>query len=232
MHVPDGFLNLPTSAATGAVAVAGIALALRAARRGFDERAAPLTGLVAAFVFAAQMVNFPVAAGTSGHLIGAGLAAVLVGPWAATLCLTVVLLIQALLFADGGITALGTNITLMGLVAVWSAWLVVAIGRRLTRSTRGRRRALPLIAGVAAFVSVPAAAATFAGLFLVGGGVPVDAGTLLGAMVGVHFLIGIGEAIITALVVSLVAGVRPDLVFALRPARRGDHDPVEAGVPA
>ena len=116
MHVPDGFLNLGTSAATGVVATAAVALALRGARRELDDRTAPLAGLVATFVFAAQMVNFPIAAGTSGHLLGGALAAVLVGPYTATLCITVVLLVQALLFADGGLTALGTNVTLMAVV--------------------------------------------------------------------------------------------------------------------
>src|ERR1700754_1752493 len=124
MHVPDGFLDAPTSIATGAVAAAGVAVALRGARRELADRPAPMAGLVAAFVFAAQMLNFPVGAGTSGHLLGGALAAVLVGPFTGVLCLSVVLIVQALLFADGGITALGTNITLMSLVAVTAGWLV------------------------------------------------------------------------------------------------------------
>src|SRR5215207_7410166 len=114
MHVPDGFLDAPTSVSTGVVAVIGIGLALRGARRELDDRTAPLAGLVATFVFAAQMINFPVGAGTSGHLLGGALAAVLVGPFTGILCLSVVLLVLALLFADGGITARGTNIVLMG----------------------------------------------------------------------------------------------------------------------
>ena len=126
MHVPDGFLDAPTSVVTGAVAVAGVGLALRGARRELDDRTAPLAGLVATFVFATQMLNFPVGAGTSGHLMGGALAAVLVGPWTAVLCVSVVLIVQALLFADGGITALGTNITLIGLVTVAVGWVVFA----------------------------------------------------------------------------------------------------------
>ena len=118
MHVPDGFLDAPTSIATGVVAAAGVAVALRGARRELDDRTAPMAGLVAAFVFAGQMMNFPVGAGTSGHLLGGALAAVLVGPCTAVLCISVVLLVQALFMADGGITALGTNITLMALVGV------------------------------------------------------------------------------------------------------------------
>lgn len=222
MHVPDGFLTIPASAATAAVAAVGVALALRGSRRELTERTAPLAGLVATFVFAAQMLNFPVAVGTSGHLLGGALAAVLVGPWTATLCLTVVLLVQALLFADGGITALGTNVLLMAIVAVWAGWVVFAAARRvLPRGT-----AVPFAAAVAAFVSVPAAAATFAGLFAVGGAVPVEAGTLATAMVAVYALIGIGEAIITAFVVSAVLAARPDLVYGARvPANR--RAPVE-----
>ena len=147
MHVPDGFLSLPVSAATGVVAVAAVGVALRGARRELDERTAPLAGLVATFVFAAQMVNFPVGAGTSGHLIGGALAAVLVGPWTATLVLTVVTVVQALLFADGGLTALGTNVLLLAVVAVWVGWAGAALVRRFaprarrlpSRSCRRRR---------------------------------------------------------------------------------------------
>jgi cobalt/nickel transport system permease protein len=176
MHVPDGFLDAPTSLATAAVAAAAVAFALRGARRELDDRAAPLAGLVATFVFAAQMVNFPVGAGTSGHLIGAALAAVLVGPWTATLCLTVVLLVQGLLFADGGLTALGTNVTLMGVVAVWIGY---AVFRLALLALPRRVGSVPLAAGLGGFVSVPAAALSFAGLFAVGGTAPIDAGTWL-----------------------------------------------------
>lgn len=213
MHVPDGFLDLPTSVATGVVAAAGVGLALRGARRELTDRTAPLAGLVAAFVFAAQMLNFPVAAGTSGHLLGGALAAVLAGPWTATLCVTVVLLVQAFLFADGGITALGTNVTLMALVGVWVGWGLFVVARRLLP---GRIASVPIAAAIGAFGSVPVAALAFAGLFAVGGTVPVPAGTLAAAMVGVHLLIGVGEAVITALTVSAVVGVRPDLVHGAR----------------
>ena len=213
MHVPDGFLNMPTSAATGLAAVAGVTLALRGARRELDERTTPLAGLVATFVFSAQMLNFPVAAGTSGHLLGGALAAVLVGPWTATLCLTVVLLVQALLFADGGITALGTNIVLMGLVGVWAGWW----GFRLTRALLPRRTGgLVAASTVGAFVSVPVTALAFVILFAWGGTVPVRLDVLAVAMVATHLLIGIGEAVITAAVVSAVVSVRPDLVFGAR----------------
>ena len=215
MHVPDGFLDAPTSVATGVVAAGVVAAALvRAARHELDERTAPLAGLVAVFVFAAQMVNFPVGAGTSGHLLGAALAAVLVGPATATLCLTVVLAVQAFLFADGGVTALGTNILLMG------------IGRRLGRlrsSPRGSSRSLPrrlpsipVAAGIGAFVSVPVAALAFVGLYAVGGAAPIPLAQLTSVMVGWHVLIGLGEAAITFLAVSSIVAARPDLVHAAR----------------
>ena len=124
MHVPDGFLDAPTSIGTGVVAAAAVGVALRGARRELDDRTAPLAGLVAAFVFATQMLNFPVASGTSGHLLGGALAAILVGPCTGLLCMATVFLVQCLLFADGGITALGTNIDLMGVVTVVVGWTV------------------------------------------------------------------------------------------------------------
>jgi cobalt/nickel transport system permease protein len=213
VHVPDGFLDAPTSLGTAAVAAVGVGLALRGARRELDDRTAPLAGLVAAFVFAAQMLNFPVGAGTSGHLLGGALAAVLVGPWTATLSLAVVLLVQALLFADGGLTALGTNVTLMGLVGVWAGWLAF----RGVQTVLPKR--LPMVvpaAVVAAFVSVPVTAMAFTGLYAVGGQAPVPLDTLATAMLGWHTLIGLGEAAITGLAVSAIVAVRPDLVHGAR----------------
>ena len=214
MHVPDGFLDAPTSVATGVIAVGGVALALRGARRELDDRTAPMAGLVATFVFAGQMVNFPVGAGTSGHLLGGTLAAVLVGPWTAVLCVSTVLLVQALLMADGGITALGTNITLMGLTTVAVGYLVF----KLLQAVMPKRLSLvPFQAGIGAFVSVPVAALLFVALYAVGGATDLDIGRLLTAMVGVHVLIGIGEGIITFLAVSAILAVRPDLVYGARP---------------
>ena len=217
MHVPDGFLDAPTSVATAAVAAGGVALALRGARRELDERTAPLAGLTAAFVFAVQMVNFPVGAGTSGHLMGGVLAAVLVGPWTAVLCMTVVLVVQALLFADGGLTALGTNVTLLGLVAIAVGWAVFRLLTAVLPTTRGGVLAA---AGTAALVSVPVAALAFVGLFAVGGVADVAVGTVAAAMGGVHVLIGLGEAAITVAVVGAVLAVRPDLVHGARALRR------------
>lgn len=213
MHVPDGFLDGPTSLATAGVAAVAVAAALRGARRELDDRSAPLAGLVAVFVFAAQMINFPVGAGTSGHLMGGVLAAVLVGPWTATLSLTVVLLVQALAFADGGLTALGTNVTLIAVVAVWVGY---AVFRLVQRFAPRSRRLIPVAAAIGALVSVPAASVVFAGLWAVGGAAPIDLGLLTTTMVTWHTLIGIGEAVITGLAVSAILGARPDIVYAAR----------------
>ena len=213
MHVPDGFIDAATSLATGAVAAAGVTVALRGARRQLDDRTAPMAGLVATFVFAGQMMNFPVGAGTSGHLLGGTLAAVLAGPWTAVLAITVVLLVQALLMADGGITALGTNVTLMALVAVAVGWLVF----RGVRAVLPRRTAsVAPAAAVGAFVSVPVTALAFTAIYAVGGTAPVALDTLLAGMLTWHLVIGLGEAAITGLVVASVVAVRPDLVHGAR----------------
>ncbi|MDF1606425.1 energy-coupling factor ABC transporter permease [Nocardioides sp. YIM 152315] len=219
MHVPDGFLDAPTSVATGVVAAAAVGVALVKARKELDDRTAPMAGLVAAFVFAVQMLNFPVGAGTSGHLMGGALAAVLVGPWTGLLCLSVVFIVQCLLFADGGITALGTNITLMGITTVAVGWLVFK-GLQLVMPKRLSLTAIQ--AGIGAFVSVPVASLLFVLLYAAGGTADIPLDTLATAMVGVHVLIGIGEGIITFLAVGAILAVRPDLVYGARPilARR------------
>lgn len=213
MHVPDGFFDAPTSVATGAVAAAGVAVALRRARAELDDRTAPMAGLVAAFVFAGQMINFPVGAGTSGHLLGGALAAVLVGPWTGALCISVVLLVQALFMADGGLTALGTNITLMALVGAFAGY---AVFRVVLLVLPRRIGSVPVAAAIGALVSVPAAAAAFTLLFAVGGTADVATGRVLAAMLGWHLVIGVGEAIVTGLVVSAVVASRPDLVHGAR----------------
>ena len=228
MHVPDGFFDVPTSVATGVVAAAGVSVALRRARHELDDRTAPMAGLVATFVFAGQMMNFPVGAGTSGHLLGGALAAVLAGPWTAVLAITVVLSVQALLMADGGITALGTNVTLMALVGVAVGWLVF----KGVRAVLPKRLTLVAPAAAAgALVSVPAAAAVFTLLFSVGGTAPIDTGTVLVAMLGWHTVIGIGEAVITGLVVAGVVAVRPDLCYGARAVLRERPLELRAEVP-
>lgn len=213
MHVPDGFIDAPVSAATGVVAAGAIAVSLRGARRELDERTAPLAGLVAAFIFAVQMLNFPVAAGTSGHLLGGALAAILVGPYTGVLCVSVVLLMQGILFADGGLTALGVNITDM---AITTTVVAYAVFRGLVKILPRSRRSITAASFLAALLSVPAAALVFTLLYSLGGTTDVSLGKVATAMIGVHVLIGIGEAAITALTVGAVIAVRPDLVHGAR----------------
>lgn len=210
MHVPDGFFTAPVSIAAAGVAAAAVAVSLRKAKLELEDRAAPMAGLVAAFIFGVQMLNFPVAAGTSGHLLGGALAAILVGPYTAVLCIATVLLVQGFFFADGGLTALGINITLMGVVTAAVAW---GVFRLVARGGHGS-----VVAGsfLAAFLSVPAAALGFAALFAIGGTAPVDSSSVALAMGGTHLLIGIGEGLITAVTVSSVLAVRPDLVYGAR----------------
>lgn len=142
MHIPDGFLDIPVSLLTYVISAAILALAVVKSRRDLDDKTAPLAGLTAVFVFAAQMINFPVGAGTSGHLIGGALAAILVGPWVGMLVISVVLVVQALLFADGGLTALGANVLNMAVVATVVGWLVFRLGVRFVKGRRccDRRR--------------------------------------------------------------------------------------------
>ena len=210
MHIPDGFINAPTSLAAGAVAAGGVGVSLRRAAETLQEKQAPLAGLVAAYIFAVQMLNFPVAAGTSGHLLGGALAAVLVGPWAGALCVSVVLLVQGLLFADGGLSALGLNIVNMALVTTWGGYAVFLLLRRALPRTR---TSVTVSAGVAAGISVVLASLAFVVEYAIGGTGGAPVATVFGTMVGVHTLIGIGEGIITALTVGVVLGVRPDLVY-------------------
>jgi cobalt/nickel transport system permease protein len=210
MHIPDGFINAPTSLAAGAVAAGGVGVSLRRAAETLQDKQAPLAGLVAAYIFAVQMLNFPVAAGTSGHLLGGALAAILVGPWAGALCVSVVLLVQGLLFADGGLSALGLNIVNMALVTAWGGYAIFLLLRRALPRTR---TSVTVSAGVAAGISVVLASLTFVVEYAIGGNGGASVGTVFAAMVGVHTLIGVGEGIITALTVGVVLGVRPDLVY-------------------
>jgi cobalt/nickel transport system permease protein len=210
LHIPDGFIDGQTSALAGGIAVAGIAVALKKAGEDTLESRAAMTGLVAAFVFAAQMLNFPVASGTSGHLLGGLLAAVLVGPWLGALAVSVVLTVQCLLFADGGLTALGLNIINMAFVPAFVGYGLFLLARKLLPATRSGVLAST---ACAAFLSVVLASLTFVVEYSLGGSSAVPVGTVAAAMVGVHVLIGIGEAVITTLTVGAVLATRPDLVY-------------------
>ncbi|HXH56023.1 energy-coupling factor ABC transporter permease [Iamia sp.] len=213
MHAPDGFLDGPTSAAMGLVAVGGVGVALKRAGQVLDERQVPLAGLASAFIFAVQMLNFPVAGGTSGHLLGGVLAAVLLGPWIGAICVTVVVVVQAVLFADGGLTALGANVINMALVTALGGYLVfVALSRVMARNPAG----IALAAGLAAGVGVVLSSMAFTLQYAIGGAGGASAGTVGWAMIGTHVLIGIGEGIITGLAVGAVLASRPDLVHGAR----------------
>lgn len=208
MHIPDGFVSLPVAAATGLASVVGVGMALGRSQDAFGIRRAPVLGLTTAFIFAAQMINFPVAGGTSGHLLGGTLAAIILGsPWAGALCIATVLIIQAVLFADGGITALGANIFNMAIIGVWVGWVLTQTLQRLLGGSKGR---LPLAAGIAAGISVVVAAVACAIELALSGTAPPL--LVLPAMAGVHILIGIGEGLITSGVLAYLATARPDLL--------------------
>jgi len=209
MHAPDGFLTAPVAIATGLVSAGAIAASIRASRPELDDDRIPLAGVTAAFVFAAQMVNFPVAAGTTGHLIGGALAAVLLGPSLGLLVVAVVVIVQALAFADGGLTALGYNVLNMAVVTSLGGWAVFRGLRRLVPSTA---TGVTVAAAVAAFASVVLSAIAFSIQWLFGATAAVPFDRVFIAMVGVHSFIGVGEALITAGVVAAVLAVRPDLV--------------------
>ena len=206
MHIPDGFLDAKTAVATAGLAAGGLGIALRQVRRHLPRRKIPLLGLAAAFVFAAQMLNFPVAGGTSGHLVGGVLTAVLLGPSAAVIVLTSVLLVQCVLFADGGVTALGANMFNMGLIGGVVGYAIYRVVRTISPGTRGTVAA----AAFAAWCSTVLAAIVCAGELALSG--TVSWSVAFPAMANVHMLIGVGESLITALVIVAIARARPELL--------------------
>jgi cobalt/nickel transport system permease protein len=221
MHMSDGIVNAPISLLFGVIAVAAIGVCAVKARDELDERTVPLAGLVAAFIFAVQMVNFPILPGVSGHLLGGALAAILVGPYTGALCIAIVLVVQSLLFADGGVTALGTNITNMAVVGV-----AVGYGAAVGLYSLVRRRSrdvsvagLGVVSFIAAVIGTVCAALTFVVEYALGGAAATSLGAVAGYMLGTHVLIGIGEGLITAATVMAVARSRPDLVYLLRTSR-------------
>jgi cobalt/nickel transport system permease protein len=206
MHIPDGFLDAKTAVATGALAAAGLGLALRQVRRQLPRRKVPLLGLAAAFVFAAQMLNFPVAGGTSGHLVGGVLTAVLLGPSAAVVVLASVLIVQCFLFADGGVTALGANIFNMGVAGSVAGYAIYRGVHGWAKNSRTQVAA----AAFAAWCSTVLAAICCAGELALSG--TVSWRIAFPAMANVHMLIGLGEGVITALVLVAIARARPELL--------------------
>jgi cobalt/nickel transport system permease protein len=205
MHIPDGFVDAKTAATAAVLSTAGLAVALRRVRRELAPRRTPLLGLSAAFLFAAQMVNFPVAAGTSGHLMGGVLVAVLLGPSAAIVVLATVLVVQCFLFADGGVSALGANLFNMGLLGAGGGYLIYwALAGRL-RGLRGRVAAIAF----AGWCSVVLAAIGCAGQLAWSHTAAFSAA--LPMMASVHMLVGVGEGLISALVYLAIVRARPDL---------------------
>ncbi len=209
MHIPDGFLNVPVSLVTWVLAIALIAVGLSKVKADYQERTVPLMGVCAAFIFAAQMINFPIPGGTSGHLLGGTLAGVLLGPWAGSLVMAVVFLVQSIMFQDGGLTVLGANIFNMGLIGTFGGYYLY----RTIRFALGRDRwvSTAVGVGVAAWASVVVAATSCAFQLALSGTVPLP--VAMAAMVGWHMLIGIGEAIISVLTASFIWRTRPDLFY-------------------
>jgi cobalt/nickel transport system permease protein len=204
MHIPDGFLSLTVSIVCWIITIMTLGIAISKTNKSLGERQIPLMGVMAAFIFAAQMINFPVAGGTSGHLLGGALAAILLGPWAAMIVMTAVIAVQALLFQDGGLLVMGANILNMGL-------LTVTVGYGLYRSVSNRSNPVKLAAaGIAAWLAVMTAALiTSFELWLSG---TSQLQVVIPAMLGVHTLIGLGEAFITVSALTFILKTRPDLL--------------------
>jgi cobalamin biosynthesis protein CbiM len=210
MHIPDGFINVPVSGAAVLVSASAIALALKKSRGSMEQEVAPMAGLTAVFIFAVQMLNFPVAAGTSGHLLGGALAAILVGPWVALLAMTVVISLQAFIFADGGLSAIGLNIFNMGVITVLIGWFTFKF---ILKFLPKKNSSVVAASAIAAFVSVPISALGFVVEYAIGGSGIIDLDKVLGAMLSVHVLIGLGEAAISALTIGAILATRSDLVY-------------------
>jgi cobalt/nickel transport system permease protein len=227
MHIANGIVDGPVSALFAVFAAVALAFCVHKARADLDERLAPMAGLVAAFIFAVQMLNFQVLPGVSGHLLGGTLAVVLVGPWVGALCVSTVLIVQCLLFADGGLTAIGLNVTNMALLGTAAGYLLVAGLLRVLPKTPAGLGATALIASV---ISVTVASQGFVLEYALGGTTELSIPAIAATMAGVHVLIGIGEGLIAATTVATVAKVRPDLVYALRRFR--EPATVEIGAPA
>ena len=213
MHIANGIVDARVSAAFAVVSLVALGFCVMRGRLDLDDRLAPMAGLVAAFIFAVQMLNFQVLPGVSGHLLGGALAAVLVGPWVGALCVATVLIVQCLLFADGGLTALGLNIFNMAVLGTAVGYLVAVAVLKLIPK-------VSVAAFVASVVSVVIASQGFVLQYALGGTTDLDLGTIAATMAGVHALIGIGEGLIAATTVATVARVRPDLVYALRRTTR------------
>ena len=207
MHIPDGFLSNGINAATFVISAGACAYGVKRVNRNFGEREVPLMGVTAAFIFAAQMINFPVAGGTSGHFLGAVFSSVLLGPWASLIIITIVLVVQCLGFADGGLTAIGSNIFNMGVIGALGGYGIFSfIYTLLQKSRKGFFIAL----AISSWFSIVMGASASAVELAISGTSPLK--IALPAMAGIHAIIGVGESIITTAAISLILKTRPDLV--------------------
>ena len=210
MHVPDGFINAQVSIGSGIVSFATLWAYVKNAENLVADKLIALTGMMSALIFVLQMINFPIAAGTSGHLLGGALAVVVLGPHLGIICISIVVVIQSLLFADGGLSALGINVFNMAIVTSLVGWLVITSWKKLFGEAN-----VSIISGsiVAGLMSVIFSSIAFVFEYALGGTVAVPLSSVLLAMLSTHLLIGLGEGIITALIVSLLLRVRSDLVY-------------------
>ena len=211
MHVPDGFMNVTMSAATGVISFGTLWAYIRSAKDLIADKFIALTGMMSALIFVLQMINFPVAAGTSGHLLGGALAVIVLGPRLGLICLSVVVIIQSLLFADGGLSALGVNVLNMAIVTSATSWFIVKYWIKFIGKNRTSIVSVSVLAGI---LSVVFSSIAFTIQYAIGGTISIPVGTVLLAMVTTHFIIGFGEGIITALIITLLIRVRPDLIYA------------------
>lgn len=222
LHIPDGFLSIVVSIACWVITAITLSAAVSRSNKSLGERQVPLMGVMAAFIFAAQMINFPVAGGTSGHLLGGALAAITLGPWAGMLVMTAVIAVQALLLQDGGLLVMGANILNMGLITA-------AIGYGLYHGvSRGSRSLKLTVAGIAAWLSVMAGALFTALQLWLSGTSPLQ--VVIPAMLSVHALIGLGEALITVAALTFILQTRPDLLGSSSESAKGSRGWVVAGV--
>jgi len=211
MHVPDGFMNVTMSAATGVISFGTLWAYIRSAKDLIADKFIALTGMMSALIFVLQMINFPIAAGTSGHLLGGALAVVVLGPRLGLICLSVVVIIQSLLFADGGLSALGVNVLNMAIVTSATSWFIVKYWIKFIGKNKTSIVTVSVLAGI---LSVVFSSIAFTIQYAIGGTISIPVGTVLIAMVTTHLIIGLGEGIITALIITLLMRVRPDLVYA------------------
>ena len=221
MHIPDGWIDLPTSAGAAVVAAGSVGLAARRAGAALRDKATSLPAVVAAYLLVAQMLVVPVGLGTSAHLVGSGLAALLVGPAMTIVCVAVVVVVQALLLAEGGVTAIGLNLVNDGIVPALTAAGLFVLVRPLLRTRRSRALAGGVCAGVGSLAA--AGAATLA--FVVGGTDVVSPATVAASIGGAHVVVAVLEAVLTALALGTVLRLRPDLVRAVRSRRPRPVDP-------